>query len=231
MPSEFPDAAIAHRLRPLRRADEPAVRAIFRSTLALGSPLPFRHPGLDSYERLCLDWYLGEGRDEAVVVEAGGEPVGYLLLCLDDRRFAAWQRVEALRWTADAARLTLDPRCPSAARRFTVLRTLDGLASLGAVSAPYEAHIHTNLLPGHRGRRTVFRLVDHADGRVEAAGLEGYAGEVNVPLERSLHALEAEGVAVLHRTLTRTFTWLHGSPVDRLLIGRSLAERRRGYPR
>ena len=87
------------RARPLGSNDHGAVRAIFGSTLLLGRELPFSLPDLDRYESLCLDWYLGPGREDAAVVEAhNGRVVGYALVCTDEQAHTRWMRRRAARF-------------------------------------------------------------------------------------------------------------------------------------
>ena len=50
-----PTGAVA--VRPMRPGDAPAVRRIFRETLALGSPTTLPAAELARYERLCLGWH------------------------------------------------------------------------------------------------------------------------------------------------------------------------------
>jgi hypothetical protein len=98
------------RARPLGSDDHGAVGAIFGSTLLLGRELPFSLPDLHRYESLCLDWYLGPGREDAAVVEADdGRVVGYALVCTDEQAHARWMRRRAARFAFAPARVRARP--------------------------------------------------------------------------------------------------------------------------
>ncbi len=211
-------------IRPLRDGEAGDIRRIFRATLLLGQPLPFDDPTLDGYERLCLDWYLAHGT--VLVADVDGEVRGYLLACLDQPGFERWARRRALRWGAAVSLRIAAGRCRGAARRFAALRIRDGLTSVRtAPAAPMPAHAHLNLDPEVRAGSLGHRLAKAMDELVEAAGLPGWFGEVNVPPGRSLAAIERAGAVVVHRQRNRTFSWLLGVPVDRATIARPLATR------
>jgi hypothetical protein len=227
--SEAPSTtASASRLaiRLLRRSDAPAVRRIFRATLAMGRPLPFDHPVLEGYEALCLGWYLGPGAGTAVVAVDDDERVrGYLLGCLDQRGYDRWVRHAALRWSAGAASLALNGRLRGAAATFVRLRIADGLTSLRQPSLPHPAHAHFNLDGDVRDLGTGHRLAGAMDRMVEAAGLTGWSGELNVPAGGSLAALLRQGAVEHARMPNRTFSWLLRHPVERVTLDRTLANR------
>lgn len=222
-------------LRPYRHAHAHDVRRIWRATLAMGSPVPFPLAEVATYESLALDWYLDPDnhaarRADAVVVEEDGVVRGYLLACLDEAHFQRWATRRAVRWATGAV-LRL-PRMSSDARRFVRLRVRDGLhAWRHQVAPPFPAHMHFNLDPQLRGVGIGHHLVGWMDRRVEAAGLAGYVGEVNVPHGGSLRAIEAAGAEVVDRVANRTFSWLLGTPVERCVIARPLARRTTTVPR
>lgn len=216
-------------LRPYRAEHAPDVRRIWRATLAMGAPLAFTGGTMDRYESLALDWYLDPTnhearRADAVVVEHGGAVRGYALACLDESHFVRWSARQAVRWGVRA--LVTMPAQPPDLRRFVRLRVRDGLYAWRHQAAPpFPAHMHLNLEPGLRGDGIGHRLVGWMDSRVEAAGLGGYVGEVNVPTGGSVRAIEAAGARVVDRVPNRTFSWLLGVPVDRCVIARALGER------
>jgi hypothetical protein len=99
-------AAAALVVRRLTPADIPAVRRIFRETLALGRPLPFPTQGLAAYEQLCLGWFLGPGWLDAGVLDDGAGIRGYVLVCTDLAAYRRWAARTAAAWAlATAARL------------------------------------------------------------------------------------------------------------------------------
>lgn len=222
-------------LRPYRADHAPDVRRIWRSTLAMGAPVAFAGGAVDRYESLALDWYLdptnhAARRADAVVVEQDGAVRGYALACLDEGHFAHWSTRRAVRWGIGA--LATLPVQPRDTRRFVRLRVRDGLhAWRHQVTPPFPAHMHLNLDPELRGDGIGHRLVGWMDRRVEAAGLDGFVGEVNVPAGGSTRAIEAAGARVVDRVPNRTFSWLLGVPVDRCVIARALADRSDTVPR
>lgn len=212
------------RIRPLRAADLPAVRRLFRDTIALGGPLPFDLPGLAAYEALCLDWYLGPGREAAAVLSSGDQVLGYSLVCLDGAAYRRWAVPAALTWAAGAAGRALTGGLRGPAATFVRLRVADGLGAWhGGPPEPAPAHAHVNLARGAR-RGAGFRLVGHIDRTTAAAGLPGWYGEINARAGRRALAVEHRQGHVVHRAHNRTLSWLAGEAVERLTVLRRLAE-------
>ena len=222
-------------LRPYRPADAPDIRRIWRATLAMGAPAPLAGRIVDRYEGLALDWYLDRenhdaGRADVVVVEQDGGVHGYALACLRAPHYDRWAARRAVRWGLRS--LLAAPVVPAPVRRFTWLRVRDGLhAWRHQAPAPFPAHLHLNLEAGLRGDGIGHRLVGWMDRRVEAAGLAGFVGEVNVPAGGSIRAIEAAGAQVVDRVPNRTFSWLLGIPVERCMVARALDERTASVPR
>lgn len=211
-------------IRPLRVADLPAVRRLFRDTIALGGPLPFALPGLAAYEALCLDWYLGPGREAAAVLADGDDVRGYVLVCLDGPAYRRWAVPAALTWAAGAAARGLTGGLRGPAATFVRLRVVDGVAAWrGGPPEPAPAHAHVNLARGAR-RGAGFRLAGHVDRTTAAAGLPGWYGEINARAGRRALAVEHRQGHVVHRAHNRTLSWLVGEAVERLTILRRLAE-------
>lgn len=212
-------------LRPLvRRSDDDAVRRIFRATLGLGKPVPFELPGLARYECLCLDWYLGPGRDDGAVLDLDGEVVGYALVCTAPADHATATRDEAARFAAWALPRIVACRFPEPARTFWRMRLLDGWHAWRTADEP-SPHAHVNLLDGARVTRRSLDVLAHVDERVALAGFEAWTGEVNARRGRRAAALERVVGPVVRRTPNRTYSWLSGHPVDRLTVRRSPAMR------
>lgn len=209
-------------LRPLTGVrDDAAIRRLFRDTLALGRPLPFPLPGVHRYEALCLDWYLGPGRDDAAVLERDGEVVGYVLVCRDAGSHGRAQRRAATRFSAWAAPRVAARRLPEPARTFWRLRLLDGAGAWrAAIAAP--AHAHLNLAPSARGTRRTLDLLAHIDERVALAGHDHWIGEVNAARGRRAAALQRLVGDIVATVPNRTYSWLAGGPVDRLTVRRDL---------
>lgn len=215
------------KVRPIAPGDEAEVRRLFRSTLVLGDCPAFAIPGLQRYEALCLDWYLGPGVADAAVLEGeDGTVVGYALVCTDQAGYRAWVRTRALRFTAGLVpRLLLLPSYRGPAGRFYRLRLRDGwnLARATALD-PAPAHAHINLAPSHRagwGGR-LFRA--HVDARVKAAGLPGWFGEMNVVVGQRARALERLGGEVMSRAPNHTLSALMNRPVERLTVRRTIPD-------
>lgn len=208
-------------MRPLRAGDEQAVRRLFRATVAMGKQLPFAYPALPAYEALCLDWYLGAGREAAGVLCVGEDVVGYTLVCLDERAYRRWAAPAGLAWAAAAAARILARRMPAEAVRFERLRLADGFARPG-FEPPAQAHAHVNLARGVRFGLGGLRLAQHVDDRCREAGLAAWYGEVNALRGRRAIALEARSGRIVARAPNRTLTWLAGAPVERLTILRTI---------
>lgn len=223
-PAEESDVTAAEvTVRPATADDAEDIRRLFRSTVALGAPLPFQVPGFGRYESLCLDWYLGPGRADAAVAEQAGHAVGFALVCTDPRSYGRWSRRRAaafgMRSVLDVAR----GRARGPAGRFLRLRVRDGL-SLWRSPSPAPAHAHINVATGHRAAWVGRALGAHVDDRCRAAGLGSWFGEINAPAGRRAAGLERLGGRIVHRGPNRTLTWLAGRPVERLTVLRVLPE-------
>lgn len=225
-PASPPAATRPVTIRPLRPNDGLEIARIFRATLVLGRPLDLDYRELVEYQRLCLDWYLTEGRTTARVVEDGDRVVGYLLGCLDQAGYDRWVRAQAVRWAAAAALRAATFRLRPTARRFVTLRIADGLSSWwSAAGPPLPAHAHLNLTADVRDVGIGHRLAGAMDEMVEAAGMTGWFGEINVPRGASIEALTRQGARVVRATRSRTFSWALQTPVRRVTVVRRLADR------
>jgi NTE family protein len=211
------------RARPLAGDDHGAVRAIFRSTLLLGSELPFPLPDLDLYESLCLDWYLGPGREDAAVVEADdGRVVGYALVCIDGEAHTRWMRRRAARFAFTLLRGLALGRYRGDAARFYRCRLRDGLAMWrSGPAAPMPAHVHLNLEHGWRDGGARRLLTDHIDDRIRQAGLPGWYGEINALAGHRSRAIERMGGRIAYRAPNHTLSACLGKAVERLTLVRS----------
>lgn len=208
-------------VRSLRAGDDDAVRALFRDTICLGRPLPFEVPEWDAYESLCLDWYLGAGRDDAGVLVDGGAITGYTLVCTDAASYRRWQRERAANFSGRVARRMVAGRLDSDASRFLRLRLKDGWDMWrNAIVAPLPAHAHINVACTSRATVNGRLLADHVDQRCRLAGLPGWFGEMNSVAGRRIRALERLGGTIVHRAPNHTLTWLLGQPVERLTVAR-----------
>lgn len=207
--------------------DHDAIRSIFRSTLALGRPATIG--GLELYEEFALDWYL-DTRGAAAVHRSGRpgrHPApdidGYVLVCVDERRFERDQRRAAVRYLRRVSTRWLAGSLSPASRRFHRLRIEDGwYLYRHAPVRPAPAHVHLNLLPGARSSSAGRALVDWADEVVRSAGHHSWYAEINAPTGRRAAALRRLGAEVVHRAPNRTLTALVGEPVERLTVVRDL---------
>jgi hypothetical protein len=209
-------------IRPVTERDEVEVRRLFHETLVMGRPLPFPLADGGRYEALCLDWYLGRGRRDAAVVDAGGEIVGFALVCTDQTAFRRWVRARAARYALYSV-LTLvrtDPRSPVA--RFHRCRLRDGWVMMRGPAPPFPAHAHINVRPHRLAGWAGLLLLRCVDERCSRAGLPGWYGEINAPVGRRASALNRVVGSVVHRAPNHTLSWLMGLQVERLTVARAL---------
>ena len=210
-------------VRALTEADQTELRRLFRDTLVMGRPLLFPLADGGRYESLCLDWYLGPGRQDAAVVDAGGETVGFALVCTDQTAYARWVRGRATRYAlyAGLTLLRTSPRSPVA--RFQRCRLRDGWVMFRGPEPPFPAHAHVNVLPHRLASWAGLVLVRWVDERCRRAGRHGWYGEINAPVGKRAGALERVVGPVVHRAPNHTLTWLVGRPVERLTVARTLS--------
>ena len=208
-------------IRPLLPGDSLDVRCIVRASIVLGRPINLEYADLVSYERLCIDWYLTEGRSHVRVVEQDGEIIGCLLACLDQTAYDTWFRRRAARWATRAFHRLVTGRLRGDARRFVALRIRDGFSARQAVPLPpFPAHARLYIAGEPESGDVRRRLVTAMDDMVEAAGLPGWCGRIDVPDGQSTQVLERDGFRVVNRTRNRTGSWLLGTPVRRVTLAR-----------
>jgi hypothetical protein len=209
-------------VRPMTDRDEVALRQLFRDTVVMGSPLPFDLADGGRYESLCLDWYLGPGRSNAAVVDAGGEIAGFTLVCVDQAGYRRWVRARAARYLGYSI-ITLmrtSPRSPVA--RFHRSRLRDGWVMLRSPAPPFAAHAHVNVLNHHLARWAGKALLHCVDDQCRQAGLPGWYGEINAPVGKRATALARVVGPVVHRAPNHTLSWLMDVPVERLTVARTV---------
>ncbi|HUC04219.1 MAG TPA: hypothetical protein VL961_02400 [Acidimicrobiales bacterium] len=209
-------------VRPLADRDEGELRRLFHSTLVMGRPLPFSLDDGGRYESMCLDWYLGSGRPQAAVVDAGGEVVGFALVCTDQAAYMRWARARAARYLTYSLRTLVHTRPRSPVAKFHRTRLRDGWVMLRSPAPPYRAHAHVNVLSHRLTRWAGSALVHHVDAECRQAGLPGWYGEINAPVGKRANALERVLGPVVHRAPNHTLSWLMGRPVERLTVARPL---------
>ena len=209
-------------VRPLEPGEDRAVERIFEATIACGRPLPFAGPELEEYTDLCLGWYLGPGRDDVRVLDHFGDVVGYVLICTDDRAHRRWTRPLATAWTWRTTRALVAGRSGDDSATFHRLRLKDGWTTLLGPPPPFDAHVHLNVVAGHRAGRSGRLLIEAAEARFREAGVQWWYGEMDAPVGRRGAALEREGARIVHRQHNLTLSWLAGRPVERLRFTREV---------
>lgn len=226
-----PTAPAGQAVRAVLPGDDAAVRRLFRETMCLGRPLPFTVPGWDGYESLCLDWYLGPGRDDAGVLVTDGEITGYALVCTNADGYERWQRHQATLFSSRVLTRLLAGGVDADASRFLRLRLRDGWDMWRhGIVAPLPAHAHINLACSARASRAGRQLADHVDRRCRLAGLPGWYGEMNAIDGHRAAALGRLGGTVVHRAPNHTLSWLLAQPVSRLTVARWLPPATPGAP-
>ena len=210
-------------VRPFGGQDELELRRLFRETLVLGRPLPFPLADDGRYESLCLDWYLDRARDNAAVVDAGGQIVGFALVCTDQAAYRRWVRARAARYALYSVRtlLSTDPR--SSLSRFHRHRLHDGWVMARSPAPAFNAHAHINVLPHRLATWAGLSLLHCVDERCRREGLDGWYGEINAVVGKRASALTRVVGPVVHRAPNHTLTWLVGRPVERLTVTRTLS--------
>lgn len=210
-------------IRALTTQDEAELRRLFRETMVMGSPLPFLLADDGRYESLCLDWYLGSGRDNAAVVDAGGRIVGFTLVCTDQAAYRRWVRLRAARYALYSVTTLLrtNPRSPLS--RFHRCRLRDGWVMMRSPAPPYAAHAHVNVLSEQVPSWVGGSLLERVDEMCREAGLTGWYGEINAVVGKRARALERVVGPIVHRAPNHTLTWLMAQPVERLTVTRPLS--------
>jgi len=196
-----------HAIRPLRRSDRPAVRAICAATAWMGAPAP----GLVGDEWIWAEhwtrFFTDRDRRACWVVEAGpgGRVVGYLTGTADVARFdryVPWL-LGGIVWRVARRRL-MRRRGPRRAVLNLVRSTLRGETLLAAdVARRFPAAFHFNLLPEARRRGLGSRLLRTFLARMRRLGVGGVHAQVISLNRASIAAMERAGFRyVSERPLT-----------------------------
>lgn len=206
------------------RGHEDGVRRIFSDTFALGRPLRV-HPALfDRYVAANLDWFF-ERPEGGFVAVVDGEVVGYALVAPLDRGFERWIKRRSfdlgLRLAGRLATGRLDAVSRGFYRRrivdaFQVRRSRAGADDAGVV------HVHLNVATPFRSGRLARHLLEQVDSFCRAAGHSAWVGEINAVTGQRYLAIERLIGPVVHRTPSRTYSWLLGRPVERLTVVRTI---------
>ena len=193
-------------IRPYRASDRDAVRRICVRTA-------FRNRGLSGIfedEELFADYFTSYYTDfepgSAMVAEVSGEIAGYLLGCLDTRRFLRLMGIRIVPRIALLAgfRLVSGRYREPGSRRFLLW-----LATRAAREAPrvpvlrYPAHYHINVLPEGYGRRLYSLMSLLFVNRAMRRGVAGLHGI----------ALDTAENYILSR-LTRTYSKINPGWID-----------------
>ena len=152
-------------------SDDLAIRTIFRTSLALGRPLPDPPPAFAAYEDLCVAWYLTEGRADVRVLVDDAGVLGYAFVCTDEERYERWLRRRVPRVGLRAL--------PAAVTSPFWRKRLRDAATLRRAPHPADAHAHVNLVPGARTGLGALALCMAIDDVCRAAGHDAWYGEVN----------------------------------------------------
>lgn len=118
--------------------------------------------------------YLARHPDDAFVVDADGEPVGYLVCAPDTRSFEDWFSTSW--WPGRAARWPLGDASadPRAERTAGILRYAAGRRPGAEPYADtYPAHLHIDVLPQLQGQGWGRRLIDALAETLRERGVSG----------------------------------------------------------
>jgi ribosomal protein S18 acetylase RimI-like enzyme len=148
-------------IRPFEPADRDAVRHICFVTGYMGEPIAWAWPDADSFADLFTGYYTDREPESALVVEAGGLVVGYLLGCRDSTQVGAPAAIvgrHLLRRGLAVRRGTAGMVWRAAADLMAELARR-GRLDAELTDPRWPAHLHIDLLPEARGRGVGRRLV------------------------------------------------------------------------
>ncbi len=211
------------RIRPYAPADRPYVRNICCETGFMGRPVDpvfcDREAFADFFTRYYTDWE----PDHALVAEADGRVVGYLLGCLHFRRYAVVQPLLALICTAPRVlwRLAAGRYGPES-RRFLQWFLLRSWRETPRRPAGC-AHFHVNFLPEWRrtapARAIIFSFLESLPRR----GAKGVYGQIQTFTDRRSDRLfRRYGFVLYDRRRVTKFADYYPEPVFVSTFHRSL---------
>ncbi|HLT16610.1 MAG TPA: GNAT family N-acetyltransferase [Acidimicrobiales bacterium] len=207
------DVRLDARIRPCRPDDLPALYDICLRTGDAGEDATGLVEDPDLFGHLWAGPYAVLEPEHALVLDAGGEVVGYVLGALDTEAFQA--RCEAEWWPPLRERY---PERPGGERLDDLLVAMlhHRRPRDPELLARYPSHLHIDLLPAAQGQGWGRRLLDALFRRLAAAGSVGVHWGVNERNQRAIgfyRHLSVEEVAA--DAVGRTFA----TPLPRSLLG------------
>lgn len=167
----------AFQIRPYAPSDRDAVRGVCWQTAYMGGSIEYLYRDPTSWADMYTSYYTDVEPESAwVVVNSDGRVVGYLLGCVDTRKWHSELRI-ALRHQLTRF-LWARPRTAG----FWWRAGFDVLRDLGAARPPfdlarYPAHVHCNLLPEARGKGVARELFAQWHAALKARGVPGVHGD------------------------------------------------------
>lgn len=162
------------RIRPFRPEDEAALSSVCVRTADAGADATGILTDDEIWPEVFLRPYLARHPDYALVVDADGEAVGYLVCAPDTRSFEEWFRgswwpERGARWAPDAG--AGDPRAERTAGilRYAAARR----AGAEPYGDTYPAHLHIDLRPQAQGQGWGRRLIEALIETLRERGVPG----------------------------------------------------------
>lgn len=161
--------------RPYEFGDRAAVRYICNETGHLGDPVDPYFSDREVFADLHSLYYTDVECDSSFVIEEGGDVIGYLLGCLDSRRYRAWVKshLEPHILRRGLTRgVLVRPGTARLVWRFVADWLLER-PQYGDAGEEYPAHLHINLLPAGRKRGLGGLLMKNYLNLLQTRGLPG----------------------------------------------------------
>ena len=188
-------------IRPYEPRDRAAVRKICADTADAGHPVERFFPDREVIADLVTNYYTEFEPQSSFVADNGSGVVGYLMGCLNTKRFVRVEtcRIAPVVFVKALVRGTLWH--PQAVRLF---RTNIGMWLTTGYRAgqnlnEYPAHLHVNVQDGFRGQRAGQRLVEAFFEHARRAGVRGVHASVSADNPRACHFFEGMGFIEVHR--------------------------------
>jgi uncharacterized protein (DUF952 family)/GNAT superfamily N-acetyltransferase len=159
-------------IRPYRPGDRARVRRICFETGYMGEPVDWLWNDAESFADLFSGYYTDREPESALVIDRGGDAVGYLLGCVDSRRTRGVEEAVIRRLIRRGGLLRPGVALFLWRALFDVLRDRGARRDFPD-AARWPAHLHIDLLPEARGQGLGRQLVETWCARLCERGIPG----------------------------------------------------------
>jgi hypothetical protein len=168
------------------------VSELFRSSMCLGKPLPFHLSFMQTYEDLCIGWYLQSDESHSVVAIVDNKVVGYAFVCAESESLDKWVARRTLKLLFVVCLCRLIGKVDKRSWNFYCNRARDAKRAWKlrrSVAQWPTISVHMNIEDEYRKGEVSLAMRNFIDGVCRESGNQFWVGEVNALGEKRARAL------------------------------------------